>query len=238
MELLTHRGYSTPVGSFWETYYEFPERYDRFALSTLQAAEVVHGLVDFRDARVLDVAAGTGKNAIEHAKLARSVIGLEPKPKMRMFANDRIRALGLANVEIRDGIAEDLSALADDAFDIAISIHGAPFPWDTQDRFVHECERVVRAAGHIIVVGTTPDWRPLHAPLEPFGDHEARQAMDHRLVQLGFAAHDFVVDMDYGTEQEALDTFGFIYGPAAIDYILGHHAAVQQWGLRVYIRSV
>ena len=101
MEVRTHRGYSTPVGSFWAEYFEFPERYDRFALSTVRAAEIVHGLVDFRDARVLDVASGTGKNAVEHARLAKRVIGLEPKPKMRAFANNRIRSLGLTIKEIQ-----------------------------------------------------------------------------------------------------------------------------------------
>lgn len=237
MEVRTHRGYSTPVGSFWAEYFEFPERYDRFALSTVRAAEIVHGLVDFRDARVLDVASGTGKNAVEHARLAKRVIGLEPKPKMRAFANNRIRSLGLTNIEIRDGIAEDLSAFADDEFDIAISMHGAPFPWDTEDTFVRGCERVVRPGGHVIVVGTTPGWRPLHAPHEDFGNPATRRAMD-RLEQLGFFAHDFLVDMDYGTERQALETFGFIHGPSAIDYILDHHTAVQQWGLRVYLRRL
>ena len=237
MELRTHRGHPTPAGSFWEAYTEFPERYDRFALSTIQAAEIVHDLVDFRSARVLDIASGTGKNAIAHAKLASSVIGIEPMAKMRAFAQARVRALGLTNVEFRDGIAEDLSAFDDDTFDIAVSMHGAPFPWDTEDRFVRGCDRVVREGGHILVVGTTPGWRPLPDLGEPFVNPDVRKAMD-RLEQLGFSVRDFVVDMDYGTEREALDTFGFIYGPAAIDYILDHHTALQQWGLRVYLRTV
>src|SRR5438270_4882737 len=70
MELQLHRGYLTPVGSFWHFYTDFPERYDRFALSTLEAAKKVHELVDFTGARVLDIASGTGKNALEHARLA------------------------------------------------------------------------------------------------------------------------------------------------------------------------
>jgi ubiquinone/menaquinone biosynthesis C-methylase UbiE len=36
--------------------------------------------------RVLDIASGTGKNALEHAKLARSVIGIEPFETIRSFA--------------------------------------------------------------------------------------------------------------------------------------------------------
>ena len=118
-------------------------------------------------------------------------------------------------------------------------MYGAPFPWDTDDRFVRGCERVVRSGGHIIVVGTIPNWRPPYARSRavPFGNPEVQQAMD-RLERLGFSVHDFVVDMDYGTEQEALETFGFVYGPAAIDHILDNKTSHQEWALRAYIKRV
>jgi SAM-dependent methyltransferase len=240
MELQLHRGYQTPVGSFWHFYTDFPELYDRFALSTIEAAKKVHGLIDFTGARVLDIASGTGKNAFEHARLARSVIGIEPFETMRGFATARARARGVTNVEFRDGIAEDLSKFGEDSFDVAVSMHGAPFPWDTDDSFVRGCERVVRSAGHIVVVGTPPDWRPAYArsPSVPFGNPEVQQAVDRRLEQLGFSVHDFVVDLDFGTEQEALETFGFIYGPAAIDHILDNKTSHQEWALRAYIKRV
>jgi ubiquinone/menaquinone biosynthesis C-methylase UbiE len=240
MEIRSHRGYRTPVGSFWHIYTDFPELYDRFALSTLEAAKKVHELIDFTGARVLDIASGTGKNAFEHAKLARSVIGIEPFETMRDFATARARRRGVTNVEFRHGIAEDLSMFGEDSFDVAVSMYGAPFPWDTDDSFVRGCERVVRSAGHIVVVGTPPDWRPAYArsPSVPFGNPEAQQAVAHRLEQLGFSVHDFVVDLDYGTEQEALETFGFVYGPAAIDHILDNKTSHQEWALRVYIKRV
>jgi SAM-dependent methyltransferase len=240
MELQLHRGYRTPVGSFWHFYTDFPDLYDRFALSTLEAAKKVQELIDFTGARVLDIASGTGKNALEHAKLARSVIGIEPFETMRDFAITRARVSGVTNVEFRDGIAEDLSMFGEDSFDVAVSMYGAPFPWDKDDSFVRGCERVVRSGGHIVVVGTPLNWRPAYArsPSVPFGNPEAEQAVDHRLKQLGFSVHDFVVDLDYGTEQEALETFGFIYGPAAIDHLLDNRASHQEWALRAYIKRV
>lgn len=238
MELQSHRGYRTPVGSFWHFYTDFPELYDRFALSTVEAAKKVHELIDFTGARVLDIASGTGKNAFEHAKLARSVIGIEPFETMRDFAIARARARGVANVEFLDGIAEDLSMFGEDSFDVTVSMYGAPFPWDTDDSFVRGCERVVRSGGHIVVVGTPPNWRPAYARSVPFGNPEAQETIDRRLQQLGFSVHDFVVDLDYGTEQEALETFGFIYGPAAIDHILDNKTSHQEWALRAYIKRV
>jgi ubiquinone/menaquinone biosynthesis C-methylase UbiE len=240
MELQLHRGYRTPVGSFWHFYTDFPELYDRFALSTLEAAKKVHELIDFMGARVLDIASGTGKNALEHAKLARSVIGIEPFETMRSFATARAHARGVTNVEFRDGVAEDLSMFGEDSFDVAVSMYGAPFPWDTDDSFVRGCERVVRSGGYIVVVGTPPDWRPAFArsPSVPFGNPEAQHAVDRHLEQLGFSVHDFVVDLDYGTAQEALETFGFIYGPAAIDHILDIKTSHQEWALRTYMKRV
>lgn len=240
MDLRSHRGHPTPVGSFWHSYTDFPELYDRFALASLEAAKKIHELVDFKGARVLDIASGTGKNALEHAKLARSVIGIEPFETMRDFATARARERGVTNVEFRDGIAEDLSMFEEGSFDVAVSMYGAPFPWDTDDSFVRGCERVVRSGGHIIVVGAQPDWRAAYARScsVPFGNPEAEQSVDQRLKQLGFLVHDFVVDLDYGTEQEALETFGFIYGPAAIDHILDNKASHQEWALRAYIKRV
>jgi ubiquinone/menaquinone biosynthesis C-methylase UbiE len=240
MELRLHRGFPTPVGSFWHSYTDFPELYDRFALATLEAAKKVHELIDFRGARVLDIASGTGRNAFEHAKRARSVVGIEPFETMRDFATARAGARGVTNVEFRDGIAEDLSMFGDDSFDVAVSMYGAPFPWDTNDSFVRGCERVVRGGGHIIVVVTTPGWRAAYArsPAVPFGNPEAEQAVDHRLKELGFSIQDFAVDLDYGTEQEALETFGFIYGPAAIDHILDNKTSHQEWAVRAYIKRV
>jgi hypothetical protein len=98
---------------------------------------------------------------------------------------------------------------------------------------------VVRAGGHIVVVGTTPDWRPLHARAGGPPVVNANQRLFHsELREQGFESHDFVVDMDYGTQQEALETFGFIHGPEAIDYILDNHTSHQESSLRVYLRTV
>jgi hypothetical protein len=87
---------------------------------------------------------------------------------------------------------------------------------------------------------TTPGWRAAYArsPEVPFGNPEAEQAVDHRLKELGFSIQDFAVDLDYGTEQEALETFGFIYGPAAIDHILDNKTSHQEWAVRAYIKRV
>ena len=118
-------------------------------------------------------------------------------------------------------------------------MHGAPFPWDTERRFLRESERVVRKGGHIVIVGTTPSWRPQHlrGSDSDFGNTEVLRVMGE-LERFGFGHRDVVVDMDYSTPQEALETFGFIYGPQAIDYILDRGASRLEWSLRIYTRTV
>lgn len=234
MEVVYHRGHPTPADSFWNHYIEVPDTYDRWALASAEAAHVVHDMVDFRDKQILDVSSGTGKNAFVHALVARRVIGLEPKPAMLAYARDRARTLGVTTVEFREGIAEDLSAFANSSFDIAISMFGAPFPWDTEHRFLAECERVVRPGGHIIVVGTTPGWRMLHGPVRLPPE---RDGLGH-LPTRGFAVRDVVVPLDYGTVSEALATWGFVFGAQAIDYIMDNNSARQEWGLRIYIKGI
>ena len=239
-ELQLHRGYPTPVGSFWHVYTDFPEIYDRFALATL-AAKKVQEFIDFKGARVLDIASGTGRNALEHARLARSVIGIELFQTMRDFAIARARAGGVANVEFRNGIAEDLSMFGEDSFDVAVSMYGAPFPWDTDDSFVRGCERVVRSGGHIVVVGTPPDWRPAYARSlsVPFGNPDAQKTSDRRLEQLGFSVQDFVVIWTTALNKRRLRHSGSSMAlPLILDHILDNKTSHPEWALRAYIKRV
>lgn len=40
-----------------------------------------------------------------------------------------------------------------------------------------------------------------------------------------------------GVRDEALATYGVIYGPAAIDWLLEHQSPVIEWGNRIYLRT-
>ncbi len=233
MELVYHRGYWTPADSFWMHYTDLPDLYDRFTLASVEAAHVIHDMLDFRHKQILDVSSETGKNAFEHARIAGSVIGIEPIGPMLAFARARAKALGVTNVEFREGVAEDLSGFASSSFDIAVSMFGAPFPWDTEHRFLSECERVVRSGGHMVIVSVTPGWHMLHGPVRLPPERDAGA----HLPAMGFVVHDVVVSLDFGTVCEALATWGFIFGPQAIDYILDNNSARQEWSLRIYVKK-
>jgi hypothetical protein len=49
----------------------------------------------------------------------------------------------------------------------------------------------------------------------------------------GFAQDDVAVEIDYGSVEEAIATYGFIYGEPAIDYLLGRGTSKINWSLRL-----
>ena len=242
--VIGHRGYPA-IRDFWEHYTEFADLYDRFALSSVKAVEELDRIFGFARARVLNIASGSGRDSFAIARSARHVIGVEPSHEMREYALEAKRRRGADNVDFVDGIAEDLRAFADAQFDRALSIHAAPFPWDTDAAAVREALRVVRAGGYVAVVSTTPGWRLEHervdaaAPPPPPGPADAApDFLEEHLRPYRFTPHDALVELDYGSVAEALATWGCIYGEDAIDYLLDRQKSVLTWSLRIWYRQV
>jgi hypothetical protein len=50
----------------------------------------------------------------------------------------------------------------------------------------------------------------------------------------GFRFRDITIVADYGSVEEAVATYGFIFGDKAIDYLLDHQTSRLQWTLRIY----
>ena len=163
-----------------------------------------------------------------------AVVCVEPSASMRDLAIRRRDELGAVNTEFVDAVAEDLSAFTDASFDRVVSIHGAPFlPWDAEGLTARESLRVVRPGGHVAFVTTTPGWRMDHEPAateQPM----ARDALAEQLEPLGFTPRDVLVEMDYGSVDEALATWGCIYGADAIDYLLERQTSRLTWSLRIW----
>lgn len=229
-----HGGWATIDGDWNRFYKEFPGVYDRFTVSTALLVDEMQSIADFTGTQVLALASGTGKDAFKVAGRAKHVVGIEPWIEMRSFAIAKQQRLAVRNVEFIDGVAEDLSRFGDGAFDRVISVHGAPFPWHDA-AFVMGCLRVVRPGGYVLFGGTTGvstgtgsapgsgtkpyDPTPL---LEPFG----------------FGKHVRPANLQYGSVEEALATWGFIYGEAAIDYLLAHPVYVLSVDLIVHFKHV
>jgi SAM-dependent methyltransferase len=246
----TYRGYPTIRGNFERFYKEFPDRYHRFALSTDATVEEMQRLFGFDGTRVLDVASGTGRSTFAIAKHAASVVGVEPWTEMRAEAIRRQRLLGVTNVEFVEGSTVDLPAFAPRSFDRAVSVYGAPFYYygsPEEDRRQTELllarfEALLRPGGVIAFGCTSPGWRRIESQEEGFafetGRLDPNDDFDRELPRLGFAHRDALVEQEFGSLDEALATYGFIYGERAIDYLLDRNTHRIPIALRVYWRRV
>ena len=115
-------------------------RWRRFLVSRLEVAP---------DARVLDVATGTGAVALELVRrYGCSVVGIDRSPEMLAVARSRVAARGLAaNVELLEGRAETLP-FADSSFD-ALTVTYLLRYVDDPAATIHELVRVVRPGGTV-----------------------------------------------------------------------------------------
>ena len=104
---------------------------------------------------VLDVGSGDGTTAVPAAQRGAKVLAVDISEPLVAAGNDRAAALGLSNLTFQEGDASHLDDLADDSFDLVVSIFGAMFaprPFDVAKELV----RVARPGG-LIVMG---NWIP------------------------------------------------------------------------------
>jgi SAM-dependent methyltransferase len=104
---------------------------------------------------VLDLGCGDGTTAIPAARLGASVLGVDIARNLVEAGNRRARAEGLASCRFQEGDASDLRDLADDSFDLVVSVFGAMFaprPCDVAKEMV----RVARRGGRIVMANWIP----------------------------------------------------------------------------------
>lgn len=230
----------------WDRFYlEFPEVYDRFAGHAVGAIDAVEKMFGLKDKVILDIGSGTGRSTFELAKRAKFVIGLDPWPSMWKVAVKKAQAMGVENVAFVEGAAEAMP-LRDGSMDLAVSVYGVPLLLEDELKtaelaaaFVTEASRVVRTGGHIVTVGTAPGWYPegLSPATHPEGSGPER--IDDLLTErFNFGHVDLDETHDYGSVREAAETYGFIYGREAIDYLLRHNKSAINWKLRIHYKTV
>ena len=133
--------------------YDFVNRVLSLGLDKRWRRRVIKELALAPNARVLDVATGTGDLAIELAKAvpAGKVIGLDPSANMLAVATLKLAKLGLdARVALIEGDAQALpqASCEIDAATIAFGIRNVP----DRPRALRELARVVRPGGTIAVL--------------------------------------------------------------------------------------
>lgn len=105
--------------------------------------------------KVLDLGCGDGTTAIPAAKRGADVLGVDIASNLVAAGNRRAQELGLSSVRFQEGDASNLAGIADDSFDLVVSIFGAMFaprPFDVAKEMV----RVAKPGGRIVMGNWIP----------------------------------------------------------------------------------
>ncbi|MGV3604394.1 MAG: class I SAM-dependent methyltransferase [Dyadobacter fermentans] len=108
-----------------------------------------------KDMDVLDLGCGDGTTALPSARLGANVQGVDIARNLVAAGNARAQAEGLTNITFREGDAIHLDDIADESFDLVVSIFGAMFapqPFDV----AKEMFRVTRRGGRIVMGNWIP----------------------------------------------------------------------------------
>src|SRR5437762_3147875 len=130
--------------------------FTRIAASMRESGEsLVKSLGITRGTKVLDLGCGDGTTALPEARLGADVLGVDIASNLVEAGNKRAQAEGLTNCRFQEGDASNLHELADQSFDLVVSIFGAMFaprPFDVAKELV----RVTRAGGRIVMGNWIP----------------------------------------------------------------------------------
>jgi SAM-dependent methyltransferase len=105
--------------------------------------------------KVLDLGCGDGTTALPAAEFCADVLGIDIAESLVAAGNARAKAAGLTNVRFQQGDACKLAGIADDSFDLVVSIFGAMFapkPFEA----AREMVRVTRPGGRIVMGNWIP----------------------------------------------------------------------------------
>ena len=105
--------------------------------------------------KMLDLGCGDGTTALPAARAGAGVLGVDIASNLVEAGRGRAAAAGLDNLRFEEGDASDLAGLADDGFDLVLSVFGAMFaprPFDV----AREMVRVARPGGRIVMGNWIP----------------------------------------------------------------------------------
>ncbi|MEJ7644707.1 MAG: class I SAM-dependent methyltransferase [Chryseolinea sp.] len=144
---------------------------------------------------VLDLGCGDGTTAIPAAKLGARVLGVDIARNLVEAGNLRVRREGVSQISFQQGDASNLQDLANDKFDMVVSIFGAMFaprPGDVAKEMV----RVTKPGGKIVM----GNWIPGDPTL-------VAQVLRIVSVYMPPPPEGFVSPMLWGTESNVIERF-------------------------------
>ena len=118
-------------------------------------ADIVHRLGVRPGLKILDLGCGDGTTVVPAAQLGADVLGVDIAANLVAAGNRRAQSLGLPNCRFQEGDACALHGLADQSFDLVVSIFGAMFAPRPHD-VAREMVRVTRPGGRIVMGNWIP----------------------------------------------------------------------------------
>jgi ubiquinone/menaquinone biosynthesis C-methylase UbiE len=159
-------------------------------------AAVVKSLGVKPPVRVLDLGCGDGTTAVPLAQLGADVTGIDIASNLVAAGNKRAAELGLDNLKFYEGDACNLEGVADDSFDLTLSVFGAMFapkPFGVAKEMV----RVTKPGGRVVM----GNWIP--------GDPTfVAQVLKISSAFTPPPPEGFVSPMTWGVEEHIVERFG------------------------------
>lgn len=118
-------------------------------------AELVRSLGVTTGTEVLDLGCGDGTTALPAAEMGANVLGVDIASDLIAAGNARAAAAGLANLQFQEGDASNLDGMANERFDLVVSIFGAMFAPRPMN-VAREMVRVIKPGGHIVIGNWIP----------------------------------------------------------------------------------
>jgi ubiquinone/menaquinone biosynthesis C-methylase UbiE len=155
-----------------------------------------------RGLKVLDLGCGDGTTALPAARLGADVLGVDIASNLVAAGNRRAKDAGVANLRFQEGDASNLQDLADNSFDLVVSVFGAMFaprPFDV----AREMVRVTKPGGRIVMGNWIPGDPTVIAQLLKISSSYAPPPPEG-----------FISPMTWGVEANVLERFGQAGVPA------------------------
>ena len=146
--------------------------------------------------RVLDLGCGDGTTALPEARFGADVLGVDIAGNLVAAGTRRAEAEGLTNCRFQEGDASQLDDLADDTFDLVVSIFGAMFA-PRPFAVAKEMVRVARPGGRIVMGNWIPGDPTLVAQLLKISGSYSPPPPEG-----------FVSPVTWGVEENVIERFG------------------------------
>ena len=227
------------VENRWDILYrDYPEVYEEFSGTPYHPAiyEELPKVVDLQGKDIADIGSGSGNSSLALARAARGVIGVEKEPAMLRLAREKSAAAGPGRVTFLAGDALALP-LANASVSLVVGITLALYPPEQYRDFIRESLRA--ATEQVIYLGIPPGWyggELAHVIDDPAEDLVVVEKIF--LDEFNFTYQDIFSVQEYGTLEHIVNTYGFIFGRRAIDYLKREKKTSIRWKFRVYSRGV